>query len=174
MGRELPYEKFTIRWPESNAGEELYAYLHRLVSREPERVRKLKENGRKMSCFFDWYSGDERCSPFTLLLRRFKKLLDRRREDTERSAMQVNPELLGALEDVSSVSDQWTGWDGADEDRPRYWNADAGMVKRFFMQAWKRTQVEPLIPASEGVEESRAYFQNTTVSFSAEDTERIF
>ena len=57
----------------------LYKYLMFLV--QSGKVDALRKRGQELSCWFNWYSTDRSCSPFLLVLRRFKKLLQRRRED---------------------------------------------------------------------------------------------
>ncbi|CAD7968317.1 unnamed protein product, partial [Amoebophrya sp. A25] len=81
--KELPWDLFSIKWPEKLVDGRLYRHLHDLAMYEPDRVRQLKNAGRKMSCFFDWYSVSPSCSPFTLLLRRLRHLLNRRQADEQ-------------------------------------------------------------------------------------------
>eukprot|EP00392_Amoebophrya_sp_AT5.2_P007891 g7910.t1 len=116
FAKELPWERFSVKWPESLVGEPLYKFLHDLAVFEPGRQKKLKEMGRKYSCFFNWYSTSHTCSPYALILRRLAVLKERRREDAGVASAAVvsaaavpwdssealDPELLRGLQGLAT------------------------------------------------------------------------
>lgn len=82
---ELPWERFSIRWPESRICSDqgctesaLYRHLHRLVVEDPGRLWRMKRELERHSCYFNWYSTDASCSPYFLVQRRLRRLLERR------------------------------------------------------------------------------------------------
>lgn len=89
FSNELPWERFSIKWPESQVCDggpsaecttsRLYEYLSQLVVNEPFKVWHMKNELEKHSCYFNWYSTDETCSPYRLIQQRLRSLLDNRR-----------------------------------------------------------------------------------------------
>jgi len=69
---ELPFQdyvdwpSFSVRWPESSVGQELY---HFLLSIPVDRIRDMKEKVDMNSCWFNYYSGQEDCSPHAAVVR---------------------------------------------------------------------------------------------------------
>ncbi|CAE8705578.1 unnamed protein product, partial [Polarella glacialis] len=85
---DLPWEKFSIKWPESRIcgspqdrecrESRLYDYLSSFVTNHPDRLWQMKNELEKHSCYFNWYSTDAQCSPYFLIQQRLRKLRDRR------------------------------------------------------------------------------------------------
>lgn len=81
---DLPWEKFSIKWPESLVCDDdecntssLYEYL-RALAEEPEKLWHMKRELELHSCYFNWYSTDKSCSPYALLHKHLKSLAERR------------------------------------------------------------------------------------------------
>merc|ERR1712194_704457 len=88
-------------------------------------------SGHRYSCYFDWYSRDAECNPFSLILRRLGILLERRREDSQRVAVE------GRVVDDSSSSNSEGG---ATRGSQPYWNFDSTLVGNHFKKAFERVQ----------------------------------
>ncbi|CAJ1392536.1 unnamed protein product [Effrenium voratum] len=87
---ELPWEQFSIKWPESRVCEDeactsssLYDHL-RALAQQPDRLWQMKRELELHSCYFNWYSTDAVCSPYHLLHRRLGDLLKRRSRQRRR------------------------------------------------------------------------------------------
>ncbi|CAD7946205.1 unnamed protein product [Amoebophrya sp. A120] len=122
---EIPWEKIAIKWPESLVDSRLYQFLHDLAVYEPGRLREMKQNGRKYSCFFNWYSVDVKCNPYLLILRRLKLLRDRRREDREWTVDMLEEGTINRenAEEMNSRNRE------TNADR-RYWNYEERVVQK--------------------------------------------
>jgi len=76
---ELPFQdlidwpSFSIKWPMQKAGKELYSFLSSLDTNIVAKMKKLVDAN---SCWSDYYSLDEKCSPFVAVL----EVLKRRRQ----------------------------------------------------------------------------------------------
>eukprot|EP00397_Hematodinium_sp_SG-2012_P032305 GEMP01034388.1.p1 GENE.GEMP01034388.1~~GEMP01034388.1.p1 ORF type:complete len:438 (+),score=63.67 GEMP01034388.1:586-1899(+) len=75
---DLPWETFSIKWPEKHVGPELYQHLRRLVDNYPEVVTQMKHNIDAHACWFDYYSADPNCSPFLKTIRALEERLEKR------------------------------------------------------------------------------------------------
>ena len=81
---DLPWEKFSIKWPESLVCDDeecstssLYEYL-RALAEEHQKLWHMKRELELHSCYFNWYSTDKNCSPYALLHKHLKLLAERR------------------------------------------------------------------------------------------------
>ena len=81
---DLPWEKFSIKWPESLVCDDeecntssLYEYL-RALAEEHQKLWHMKRELELHSCYFNWYSTDKTCSPYALLHKHLKSLAERR------------------------------------------------------------------------------------------------
>ena len=81
---DLPWEKFSIKWPESLVCDDeecstssLYEYL-RALAEEHQKLWHMKRELELHSCYFNWYSTDKNCSPYALLHKHLKFLAERR------------------------------------------------------------------------------------------------
>lgn len=69
----LPWEEFSIKWPEKYVGDELYNYLLLLLYQDIGKVKQMKAAVDKHACWFDWYSTDPNCSPFLAAIQHLEK-----------------------------------------------------------------------------------------------------
>ena len=81
---DLPWEKFSIKWPESLVCDDeecntssLYEYL-RALAEEHQKLWHMKRELELHSCYFNWYSTDKTCTPYALLHKHLKSLAERR------------------------------------------------------------------------------------------------
>ncbi|KAF4677070.1 hypothetical protein FOL47_003521 [Perkinsus chesapeaki] len=65
----LDWSQFSIRWPEQSISE-LYSFLKSVPD---QTVSTLMDNVRAVSCWFDWWSEVEGCSPYVALARHLQK-----------------------------------------------------------------------------------------------------
>lgn len=75
---ELDWQAFSIKWPEAEVGEPLFRYLEGMTTYLPHRVASMKAKLEENACWFNWYSTDENCSPYLLIQRRLRRLLEAR------------------------------------------------------------------------------------------------
>jgi len=75
---DLPWENFSIKFPEKHVGPSLYKYLEWLVLNDPDSVRAMKFNLERHACWFDYYSEDPDCSPYLRTMRFLEKKLELR------------------------------------------------------------------------------------------------
>lgn len=95
---DLPWESFSIKWPESRVCDDedcttsaLYDHLRALAEEQPERLWQMKHQLELHSCFFNWYSTDPACSPFALIHKHLKSLKERRAERVQRRYWNAQP-----------------------------------------------------------------------------------
>lgn len=75
---DLPWENFSIKFPEKHVGPALYKYLEWFVLYNPDSVQAMKSNLEKYACWFDYYSDDPNCSPYLRTMRFLEKKLELR------------------------------------------------------------------------------------------------
>eukprot|EP00435_Cladocopium_sp_Y103_P051299 s1495_g15.t2 len=106
---DLPWENFSIKWPESRICDDedcsrsaLYDYLLSLVE-EPQKLWHMKHQLELHSCFFNWYSTDLSCSPFALLHQHLKSLWDRRKARPHHRYWNAQPAFEDVEEDFAHL-----------------------------------------------------------------------
>lgn len=75
----LDWPSFSIRWPEVQAGRELYEFLKTIPA---VQVQSMQREVERNACWFNYYSNDVACSPYVAV---FGALKDRRSRRPEYS-----------------------------------------------------------------------------------------
>eukprot|EP00913_Durusdinium_trenchii_P002715 g2513.t1 len=103
---DLPWHKFSIKWPESQVCDDadctsstLYNYLRDFAQEHPQQLWEMKRELEIHSCYFNWYSTDQSCSPYFLLHKHLKHLADQRsrrksREPRVYAAEESHPRMV--------------------------------------------------------------------------------
>ncbi|CAK9045444.1 4-xylosyltransferase IRX10L (Glucuronoxylan glucuronosyltransferase 1) (AtGUT1) (Glucuronoxylan glucuronosyltransferase 2) (AtGUT2) (Protein IRREGULAR XYLEM 10-like) (Xylan xylosyltransferase IRX10L) [Durusdinium trenchii] len=101
---DLPWHKFSIKWPESQVCDDadctsstLYNYLRDFAQEHPQQLWEMKRELEIHSCYFNWYSTDQSCSPYFLLHKHLKHLADQRsrRKSREPRYWNAAPAFVG-------------------------------------------------------------------------------
>ena len=103
---DLPWENFSIKWPESRICDDedcststLYDYLRKFAEEQPRKLWEMKRDLEIHSCFFNWYSTDLSCSPYALLHQHLKALADHRKARPHQRYWNAELALGGELQE---------------------------------------------------------------------------
>merc|ERR1711924_116759 len=64
----IPWDKISVRWPQTSVDKTMYAFIYDLVHNRRPLVEAMHESVVASACWFDWYAFDEDCSPYRGIL----------------------------------------------------------------------------------------------------------